>query len=129
MVSKIVSSLDYITLRDKHLYLENKLSAIQLYERRKTYPVVCANQTLEERANRLKDDSEVPLTVDMIMGTFQGATNNYLESVLMYIDMVGQVKEKTCDSGDLIPQIVTAMEMVNRAITSFEEAIINNSIH
>lgn len=129
MVSKIVASLDCISLNDKRLYLENKIPVSQLYEKRKTYPVVCANQTLEERAKRLKDDSEVPLTLNMVMELFQGATNNYLDSVLMYMDMVDQVKEKTCNSGNLIPQIITAMEMVNKAITSFKEVVINNSIH
>lgn len=129
---KIVCSLNYISQKDKRLYLENKIAASRMYECRKSNAVSCeeltSEQMLEKRAKQLKDDTEIPLTVEMVAGMFDSATCNYLDTVLTYVDMARQIKDKSYSCSEAINKVIIGADMVNKAITSLKEVLINNNM-
>ena len=84
-------------------------------------------ESLEQRAKRLKDDSESQLTYAMITGMFKSETNGYLESLSDYVSMVDTVSDKRYTRDEALSDITQAFDKVTKAITSLKEAIINKS--
>ncbi len=125
--TKVISSLNYCLDNDKLLYLDGKISASELHNRRKSNIVINGDQSLDKRAKRLKDDSDIPLTFAMIKGMFKNETYAYLESICTYTDMVEQVSDNKYDITETIKEIILARNAIDKAITSLKEAIINKS--
>lgn len=69
--SKVISALNYCKDEDKQLYFNGDISSTELYKRRNATVVTTDYTSLEERAKRLKDDTEVPLTFAMITSMFK----------------------------------------------------------
>ena len=109
------------------MYLNGNISSSELYKRKHNVVVAIDSTSLEERAKRLKDDSETQLTYAMITGMFKSETNGYLESLSDYIGMVDAVADKRYTRDEAINDIIIAFEKVTKAITSLREAIINKS--
>lgn len=124
--SKVISGLNYCKDEDKELYIRDEISSTELYKRRNSVISVDAN-SLEERAKRLKDDSETQLTYAMITGMFKAETNGYLESLADYVGMVDTVVDKRYTRDEALIDVNLAYEAVTKAITSLKEAIINKS--
>ena len=83
--------------------------------------------SLEERAKRLKDDSETHLTYSMITGMSKSETNSYLESLADYTNMVETVSDKRYTRDEALTDITIAFDKVIMAISSLKEAIIKKS--
>ena len=125
--SKVISSLNYCNNEDKELYINGNISSSELYKRKHNVVVAIDSTSLEERAKRLKDDSETQLTYSMITGMFKSETNGYLESLSDYISMVDTVSDKRYTRDEALTDIIITFEKVVTAITSLKEAIINKS--
>lgn len=123
--TKIISALNYCKDDDKIQYTKGIISSCELYHRRGN--TVLNPESLEERAKRLKDDSETQLTYSMITGMFKSETNSYLESVSDYIGMVDTITDKRYTRDEALSDITQAFDKVTKAITSLKEAIINKS--
>lgn len=82
--------------------------------------------SLEERAKRLKDDSESHLTYSMITGMFESETNNYLDSLDSYIEMTNDVKEDNSDIDALIAQLATVQYSISQKIINLRKIITEN---
>lgn len=125
--SKVISGLNYYNNEDKELYINGNISSSELYKRRHSVVITIDSTSLEERAKRLKDDSESQLTYAMITGMFKSETNSYLESLSDYISMVDTVSDKRYTRDEALTDIIITFEKVVTAITSLKEAIINKS--
>lgn len=125
--SKVISALNYCKDEDKILYINGEISSSELYHRRHTVIITTNSTSLEERAKRLKDDSESQLTYAMITGMFKTETNGYLKSLADYIGMVDNVSDRRYTRDEALVDITIAFEKVVSAITSLKEAIINKS--
>lgn len=125
--SKVISALNYCKDEDKQLYFNGDISSTELYKRRNATVVITDCTSLEERAKRLKDDTEVPLTFAMITSMFKSQTDNYLEALYDYTGMVETVMDKRYTRDEALNDITIAFDKVVTAITSFKEAIINKS--
>ena len=125
--SKVISALNYCKDEDKILYINGEISSSELYHRRHTVTITTNSASLEERAKRLKDDSESQLTYAMITGMFKTETNGYLESLADYIGMVDSVSDRRYTRDEALVDITIAFEKVVSAITSLKEAIIDKS--
>ena len=123
--TKIISALNYCKDDDKIQYTKGMISSCELYHRRGS--IVVNPESLEERAKRLKDDSETQLTYAMITGMFKSETNGYLESLADYVGMVDTVSDKRYTRDEALSDITQAFDKVTKAITSLKEAIINKS--
>lgn len=124
--SKVISGLNYCDDRDKKLYIRGEISSTELYNRRHNTTGL-DTMSLEERAKRLKDDSETQLTYAMITGMFKSETNGYLESLTDYISMVDTVSDKRYTRDEALTDITIAFDEVITAISSLKEAIIKKS--
>lgn len=127
--SKVMSALNYCSNDDKLLYLNNEITSTMLYKRKGNIVTNDndSKNTLLDRAKRMKDDSEEQLTFKMITSMFKSETNNYLESINDYINMIDKVLDKQYTKEEAIADIVIASNKVIEAITSFKEAIIDKS--
>lgn len=125
--SKVISGLNYCKDEDKELYVNGKISSTELYNRRHNVVITIGSVSLEERAKRLKNDSESQTTYAMITGMFKAETNGYLESLADYANMVDDVSDKRYTRDEALTDIAIAFEKVVTAITSLKEAIINKS--
>ena len=125
--AKVISALNYCKDEDKQLYLDGKISSSDLYKRRKGTAVAVDATSLEERAKRLKDDSEAQITYSMITSAFKAETNSYLESLADYVGMIDTVSDKRYTKDEALTDVTIAFEKVVTAITSLKEAIINKS--
>lgn len=123
--TKIISALNYCKDDDKIQYINGRISSSELYHRRGS--IVLNPESLEQRAKRLKDDSEAQLTYAMITGMFKSETNGYLESLADYVSMVDTVSDKRYTRDEALSDITQAFDKVTKAITSLKEAIINKS--
>lgn len=81
--------------------------------------------TMLERVKKLKDDSEEPLTFAMITGMFKSETNNYLEALSDYIEMVDKVPDNEIGNYMLLNQLTVTEGNIYRKIMSLKEAVIN----
>lgn len=124
--SKVISGLNYCRDEDKKLYVNGEISSTELYKRRRN-AIVVDTMSLEERAKRLKDDSETHLTYSMITGMFKSETNSYLESLADYTNMVETVSDKRYTRDEALTDITIAFDKVITAISSLKEAIIKKS--
>lgn len=124
--SKVISGLNYCRDEDKKLYVNGEISSTELYKRRRN-AIVVDTMSLEERAKRLKDDSEPYLTYSMITGMFKSETNSYLESLADYTNMVETVSDKRYTRDEALTDITIAFDKVITAISSLKEAIIKKS--
>ena len=124
--SKVISGLNYCDDRDKKLYIRGEISSTELYNRRHN-TTGFDTMSLEERAKRLKDDSESHLTYSMITGMFKSETNSYLESLADYTSMVDDVSDKRYTRDEALTDITIAFDEVITAISSLKEAIIKKS--
>ena len=125
--SKVISALNYCKDEDKQLYLNGDISSSELYKRRNATVVTTDAISLEERAKRLKDDTETQLTFAMITSMFQAQTHNYLEALNDYTGMVENVTDKRYTRDEALNDITVVFDEVVMAITSFKESIINKS--
>lgn len=125
--SKVISALNYCKDEDKQLYLNGDISSSELYKRRNATVVTTDAISLEERAKRLKDDTETQLTFAMITSMFQAQTHNYLEALNDYTGMVETVTDKRYTRDEALNDITVVFDEVVMTITSFKEAIINKS--
>lgn len=125
--SKVISALNYCRDGDKELYVIGEISSSELYKRRNNFIVDSDKTSLEERARRMKDDSETDLTYSMITSMFKSETKGYLESLNDYISMVDTVTDKRYTRDEAILDIVIAFEKVTESISSLKEAIIKKS--
>lgn len=82
--------------------------------------------SLEERAKRLKDDSESQLTYSMITSMFKAETNGYLESLADYAGMVDTVSDKNTGVDELINQLTFIKCVISQQISSIRNTIICN---
>lgn len=82
--------------------------------------------TMLDRAKRMKDDSEEPLTFVMITGMFKSETNNYLEALSDYIEMVDKVPDNETGNYMLLNQLTVTEGNIYRKIMSLKEAVINS---
>lgn len=119
--------MNYCKDEDKELYVNGEISSTELYNRRRSVVITVDSSSLEERAKRLKDDSESQLTYAMITGMFKSETNGYLESLSDYVSMVDTVSDKRYTRDEALTDITITFEKVVIAITSLKEAIINKS--
>lgn len=119
--------MNYCKDEDKKLYVNGEISSTELYNRRRSVVITVDSSSLEERAKRLKDDSESQLTYAMITGMFKSETNGYLESLSDYVSMVDTVSDKRYTRDEALTDITITFEKVVTAITSLKEAIINKS--
>ena len=117
--------MNYCKDEDKIQYINGRISSSELYHRRGS--IVLNPESLEQRAKRLKDDSESQLTYAMITGMFKSETNGYLESLSDYVSMVDTVSDKRYTRDEALSDITQAFDKVTKAITSLKEAIINKS--
>lgn len=124
---KVISSLNYCDDKDKELYLNGEITSTELYHRKDNADASLGTDSLEERAKRLKDDSEVPLTYAMITDMLKSETANYMEALYNYTDMVDDVYDKCYTSEEALMSIDLAYAFVTKAITSLKETIINKS--
>lgn len=124
--ARVISALNYCKDEDKRLYADGVISSSDLYKRR-TGVVINDTESLEERAKRLKDDSETQLTYAMVIGMFKAETGSYLESLADYIGMIDIVSDKRYTRDEALTDIVIAYDKVITSITSLKEAIINKS--
>lgn len=111
------------------LYLNDNITSTGLYKRKGNI-VIVGNKTADtmlDRVKRLKDDSEEPLTFAMITGMFKSETNNYLEALFDYIEMVDKVSDKQYTKEEAIADITLTLSKVVDTVTSFKKAIINKS--
>ena len=81
--------------------------------------------TIFDRAKKLKDDSEEPLSFAMIAGMFKSQTNNYLEALSDYIEMVDKVPDNETGNYMLLNQLTVTEGNICRKIMSLKEAAIN----
>ena len=127
--TKVISALNYCSDEDKTLYLDNEISSTGLYKRKGNIVIVGtkATDTMLDRANRMKDDSEESLTFAMITSMFKSETKNYIESLEDYIVMVGKVSDRQYTKNEAITDITLALGTVVDAITSLKEAVIKKS--
>lgn len=125
--SKVISGLNYCKDEDKKLYISGEISSNELYNRKHNVVVMIDSESLEDRAKRLKDDSESQLTYAMIVGMFKSETASYLESLTDYVSMVDTVSDKRYTRDEALTDITINFEKVVAAITSLKEAIINKS--
>lgn len=125
--ARIISALNYCDDNDKELYINGNISSSELYKRRNIDFVAINPESLEDRAKRLKDDSETQITYAMITGMFKGETCKYLDTLCAYINMIDDVSDKRYTRDEALAEINLAYEAVTKAITSFKEAIINKS--
>lgn len=119
--------MNYCKDEDKELYVNGEISSTELYNRRRSVVITIDSSSLEERAKRLKDDSESQLTYAMITSMFKTETNGYLESLSDYVSMVDTVSDKRYTRDEALTDITITFEKVVIAITSLKEAIINKS--
>ena len=119
--------MNYCKDEDKELYVNGEISSTELYNRRRSVVITVDSSSLEERAKRLKDDSESQLTYAMITSMFKTETNGYLESLSDYVSMVDTVSDKRYTRDEALTDITITFEKVVIAITSLKEAIINKS--
>ena len=126
---KIISALNYCSDDDKLLYLNDDITSTGLYKRKGNIVIAGnkATDTVLDRAKRMKDDSEEPLTFVMITGMFKSETKNYIESLEDYIEMVNRVSDRQYTRKEAITDITLTLNIVVNAITSLKEAIINKS--
>ena len=125
--SKVISALNYCKDEDKQLYFNGDISSTELYKRRNATIVATDAISLEERAKRLKDDTETQLTFAMITSMFKSQTDNYLEALEDYTGMVETVTDKRYTRDEALNDITIILNEVITSITSFKEAIINKS--
>lgn len=125
--SKVISGLNYCKDEDKELYVNGEISSTELYNRRRSVVITVDSSSLEERAKRLKDNSESQLTYAMITSMFKSETNGYLESLSDYVSMVDTVSDKRYTRDEALTDITITFEKVVTAITSLKEAVINKS--
>ncbi len=126
---RVISALNYCGDEDKMLYLNDNITSTGLYKRKGNI-VIVGNKTADtmlDRVKRLKDDSEEPLTFAMITGMFKSETNNYLEALSDYIEMVDKVSDKQYTKEEAIADITLTLSKVVDTVTSFKKAIINKS--
>lgn len=126
---RVISALNYCNDEDKMLYLNDNITSTGLYKRKGNIVIVGnkATDTMLDRAKRMKDDSEEPLTFAMITSMFKTETNNYLESLNDYIGMVDRVPDSQYTKDEAIADITLTLIKVINAVTSFKEAIIDKS--
>lgn len=127
--TKVISALNYCSDEDKTLYLDNEISSTGLYKRKGNIIIVGtkATDTMLDRAKRMKDDSEEPLTFAMITSMFKSETKNYIESLEDYIGMVDRVSDRQYTKNEAVADITLTLDVVIDAITSFKEKIIEKS--
>lgn len=126
---RVISALNYCCDDDKLLYLNDNITSTGLYKRKGNI-VIVGNKTADtmlDRAKRMKDDSEEPLTFAMIASMFKSETKNYLESLEDYIGMVDRVSDKQYTKKEAIADITLTLSTVVNTITSLKEAIIEKS--
>lgn len=111
------------------LYLNDNITSTGLYKRKGNIVIVGnkATDTMLDRAKRMKDDSEEPLTFAMITSMFKTETNNYLESLNDYIGMVDRVPDSQYTKEEAIADITLTLSKVIDTVTSFKKAIIDKS--
>lgn len=109
------------------MYFNGDISSTELYKRRNATIVATDAISLEERAKRLKDDTEIQLTFAMITSMFKSQTDNYLEALEDYTGMIETVTDKRYTRDEALNDITIIFDEVVKAITSFKEAIINKS--
>lgn len=126
---KVISALNYCSDDDKLLYLNNNITSAELYKRKGNVIIgkSALEDTLLDRAKRMKDDTEENLTFAMISSMFVSETNSYLESVNDYIRMVDKVTDKQFAKEEAIANITFALNKVVDTITAFKEAVIDKS--
>ena len=127
--TKVISALNYCCDDDKLLYINNEITSTGLYNRKGNIAIV-GNKTADtmlDRAKRMKDDSEEPLTFAMISSMFKSETKNYIESLEDYIEMVDRVIDKQYTKNEAIADITLMLSTVVTTITSLKEAIIKKS--
>lgn len=126
---RVISALNYCSDEDKMLYLNDDITSTGLYKRKGNI-VIVGNKTADtmlDRAKRMKDDSEEPLTFAMITSMFKSETKNYIESLEDYIGMVDRVSDKQYTKKEAITDITLTLNTVVNTITSLKEAIIEKS--
>lgn len=79
---------------------------------------------LQERAKRLKDDSESQLTYAMITGMFKSETRNYLESLTDYIGMMNTISDTETGADELINQLNFIKYSITQKISFAQKIII-----
>lgn len=126
LTARVICSLNYCSDADKQLFIDNKISATELYNSKQTVSIDSA-VSLKERAKRLKDDSESCLSYKMVTDMFVSETKSYLESICIYIQMIENVTDKRYTKDEAMIDINLAYDAVNKAVTSLKEAIINTS--
>lgn len=126
---RVISALNYCSDEDKMLYLNDNITSTGLYKRKGNI-IIVGNKTADtmlDRAKRMKDDSEEPLTFAMITSMFKSETKNYIESLEDYIGMVDRVSDKQYTKKEAITDITLTLNTVVNTITSLKEAIIEKS--
>lgn len=117
--------MNYCKDIDKQLYIDGNISSSELYKRRNATTVNI--ESLEDRAKRLKDDSESQLTYAMITDMFNAQTESYIESIVDYIHMVDSVTDKRYTRDEAITGITLTFDKVVQVVTSLKGAIIDKS--
>ena len=126
---RVISALNYCCDDDKLLYLNDNITSTGLYKCKGNI-IIIGNKTADtmlDRANRMKDDSEESLTFTMITSMFKSETKNYIESLKDYIRMVDRVSDRQYTKNEAITDITLALGTVVDTITSLKEAIIKKS--
>ena len=126
---RVISALNYCCDDDKLLYLNDNITSTGLYKCKGNI-IIIGNKTADtmlDRANRMKDDSEESLTFTMITSMFKSETKNYIESLKDYIRMVDKVSDRQYTKNEAITDITLALGTVVDTITSLKEAIIKKS--
>ena len=95
-------------------------------EKRNKIKYEIKESSLEERAKRLKDDSETQLTYSMITSMLKSETNGYLESLADYVNMADTVSDKETGADELIVQLNYIKYIISQKISSIQKTIVDN---
>ncbi len=124
---KVALALCRYKEEDKVAYLEGRITSTALrITGKRPIPNIMPSLTdavIENAAKRLKDDTDIDVTIDIIAGMFHNTTKDYLSSVLMYIEMCKTANRDGADMMAIKNNLYVAKEAVNKVFEQMRRTL------